>query len=60
MNVKTIFLNREVEENFYIEKPEGFVIHGKDSHVCKLNKSLYGLNQAPQSWYDRIDSYLQK
>jgi hypothetical protein len=34
------------------------VIHGKESHVCRLNKSLYGLKQAPQAWYARIDGYL--
>jgi hypothetical protein len=35
------------------------VIHGKESHVCKLKKALYGLKQAPRSWYERIDSFLQ-
>ena len=37
-----------------------FVIHGKESHVCQLKKSLYRLKQAPQAWYAKIDSYLQK
>ena len=60
MDVKTSFLNGEVEEEVYIEKLDGFVIHGKYYHVCKLKKYLYGLNQAPQAWYTRIDSYLQK
>jgi hypothetical protein len=46
MDVKTTFLNREIEEEVYIEQPDGFVIHGKESHVCKL-KALYGLKQAP-------------
>ena len=40
MDVKTSFLNGEVEEEVYIEKPERFVIHGKVSHVFKLNKSM--------------------
>lgn len=35
MDVKTIFLNGEIEEQVYIEQPEGFVIHEKESHVCK-------------------------
>ena len=43
MDVKTSFLNGEVEEEVYIENPKGFLIHGKESHVCKLNKSMYGL-----------------
>ena len=33
---------------------------GKDSHVFKLNKSIYGLKQSPRAWYSRIDRYLQK
>ena len=41
MDVKTAFLNGEIAEEVYIEQPDGFVIHGKDSHVCKLNKSMY-------------------
>ena len=60
MDVKTSFLNGEIAEEVYIEHPDGFVIHGKDSHVCKLKKSLYGLKQAPRAWYARIDIYLQK
>jgi hypothetical protein len=42
----------------YIEQPQGFVIHGKESHVCRLKKALYGLKQAPRAWYAKIDSYL--
>ena len=60
MHVKTTFLNVEVEEEVYIEHLEGFMIRGKDSHVCKLKKAMYGLKQTPQAWCVRIDSYLQK
>jgi hypothetical protein len=42
----------------YIEQPDGFVIHGKESHVCRLKKALYGLKQAPRAWYAGIDRYL--
>jgi hypothetical protein len=59
MNVKTAFLNGEVEQEVHIKQPGGFVIHGKESHVCKLKKTLYGLKQAPRAWYGRIDSFLQ-
>ena len=60
MDVKSNFLNSEVEEDVYIEHPKGFVIHGKESHVCELKKSMYGLKQDCRSWYARIVSYLQK
>jgi len=59
MDVKTTFLNRNIEEEVYIERPEGFVIHTKESHMCKLRKALYGLKQASRAWYSRIDSYHQ-
>ena len=59
MDVKTAFLNGEIEEEVYIEQPEGFELHGRESHVCKLKKSLYGLMQAPRSSYARINNYLQ-
>jgi hypothetical protein len=44
MDVKTSFLNRIIEEEVYIEKPPGFEVHGRESHVCRLDKSLYRLN----------------
>jgi hypothetical protein len=47
MDVKTAFLNGEIEEEVYIEQREGFVIHNERSHVCRLKKALYGLKQAP-------------
>jgi hypothetical protein len=43
MDVKTTFLNGEIEEEVYIEQPDGFVIHEHKSHVCRLRKALYGL-----------------
>ena len=41
MDAKTSFLNGKIEEE--VEQPEGFVTHGKKTHVCKLKKALYGL-----------------
>jgi hypothetical protein len=60
MDVKTAFLNGILEEEVYIEQPQGFELYGRESHVCRLWKALYGLKQAPQAWYSRIDSYLQQ
>ena len=58
MDVKTAFLNEEIEEEVYVEQLHGFAIHGKESHVCRLKKALYGLKQAPRAWYGRIDGFL--
>jgi hypothetical protein len=58
MDVKTSFLNGVIEEEVYIEQPQGFEDEDRKSHVCKLKKSLYGLKQASRAWYGHIDSFL--
>eukprot|EP01018_Ginkgo_biloba_P000332 Gb_04745 [translate_table: standard] len=59
MDVKSTFLNGYVDEEIYVEQPQGFKIIGKENNVYKLKKALYGLKQAPQAWYSRIDTYFQ-
>ena len=56
--MKSAFLNGLIEEEIYIEQPQGFVVPGKEHMVYRLKKALYGLKQAPRAWYARIDSYL--
>ena len=58
IDVKIAFLNAVVEEEVYVEQPLGFETHDRETHVCKLKKSMYGLKQAPRTWYGRIDSFL--
>jgi hypothetical protein len=58
MDVKSTFLNGELEEEVYIEQPEGFHLSEKEDYVCKLKKVLYGLRHAPRAWYSRLDKYL--
>lgn len=45
MDVKTVFLNRDLEEEIYIDQPEGFVSLDNRNKVYKLVKSFYGLKQ---------------
>jgi hypothetical protein len=58
MDMKTVFLNAVIEEEVYIEQPQVFEFEDRKSHVCRLNKALYRLKQAPRAWYGHIDSFL--
>ena len=58
MDVKATFLNGELDEEIYTEQPEGFVLKGQESKVCKLVKSLYRLKQAPKQWHEKFDHTL--
>jgi hypothetical protein len=60
MDIKSYFLNGELEEEVYIEQPEGFQLSENIDYVCKLKKALYGLKQDPKAWYSRLDKYLQQ
>ena len=58
MDVKTAFLNGDLDEKIYMEQPEGFIVPGQEKKVCRLVKSLYGLKQAPMQWYEKFDSVM--
>ena len=58
MDVKTTFLNGDLDEEIYMEQPEGFIVLGKEKKVCRLVKSLYGLKQAPMQWHEKFDSVM--
>ena len=66
MDVKTAFLNSELEETVYMEVPEGVIIPTKQSIpeyqqpvVCRLQKSIYRLKQSPRAWYGRIKTFFR-
>lgn len=55
LDVKTAFLNAEIDCEIYVTPPPGYERNGK---VLKLLKALYGLKQAPKLWYDRFDQFM--
>ena len=59
MDVKTAFLNGNVEEELYMVQPEGFIDPKDAGKVCKLQRSIYGLKQASRSWNQHFDKVIK-
>ncbi|KAL0427757.1 UNVERIFIED_CONTAM: hypothetical protein Slati_2950500 [Sesamum latifolium] len=59
MDVKTAFLNGFIEEEIYMDQPEGFTTVGEEHKVHRLQRSLYSLKQASQSWNMRFDEVIR-
>jgi hypothetical protein len=60
MDVKTTFLNGYLDEDVYMDQPEGFIDPKHHNKVCKLQRSIYGLKQASRSWNKRFDEEIKK
>ena len=58
MDVKTAFLNGDIEETIYMVQPENFVSDESEKKVCKLKKSIYGLKQASRQWYYKFHAVI--
>jgi len=58
LDLKTVLLHGELEEEIYMKQPEGFFVPGKEQCVCNLKKSLNGFKQVPRQWYKRFDTFM--
>ncbi|CAB0007771.1 unnamed protein product [Nesidiocoris tenuis] len=57
MDVKTAFLHGDLKETIFMNLPEEMA---EKNHVCKLNRSIYGLKQSPKNWYEKFDEFMLK
>lgn len=58
LDVKSAFLNGIMNEEIYVEQPEGFLKKGEENKVFLLKKALCGLKQALRAWYSLLEQHL--
>jgi hypothetical protein len=58
LDVKSAFLNGELQEEVFVQQPAGFVKTGEEHKVFRLHKALHGLHQAPRAWNAKLDETL--
>ena len=59
LDIKNAFLHGDLQKEVYMEQPPSFVAQGESNVVCKLKKSLYGLEQSPRAWFDKFSTVVQ-
>ena len=60
LDVKTAFLYGDLDDELYVEQPEGFTTLGTDHLICRLKKPLYDLVQSARKWNEKFDSFIPK
>ena len=58
MDIDTVFLNADIDDNIWVEIPEGTNLAANDDGIHKLFKTLYELKQAFTNWNNDFNQYL--
>ena len=60
LDVKTAFLYGKLDEEIYMEQPEGFKVKGQEDKVVRLRRAIYGLKQAALAWWKELDQSVKQ
>jgi len=60
LNIKSAFLYGQLDEEIYMEQPEGFKIHDQEWKVLRLRQAIYGLKQAALAWWKELLASMHK
>jgi len=61
LHIKNAFFNGDLQEDIYMKHPPRFVVQGESfGLVCRLRKSLYGLQQSPRAWFGKFSNVVQQ
>ncbi|KAL6350242.1 hypothetical protein AAG906_004187 [Vitis piasezkii] len=58
LDVNNVFLKGDLQEEVFMQQPQGFIDEQNPNLVCRLHKALYGLKQAPQAWFEKLHQVL--
>ncbi|RXW14197.1 hypothetical protein EST38_g11655 [Candolleomyces aberdarensis] len=60
VDVKTAFLYGKLDEEIYMDQPEGFHQKGQERKVFRLRRAIYGLKQAARAWWQELEKSVRK
>ena len=60
LDVRKFFLHGDLEEEIYMEQPQGYEVKGKENFSYRLTKSLYGMKKPPRKWYLKFNKFMTK
>ena len=60
IDIKSAYLNGDLDEEIYMDQPKGFTVKGKEHQVCLLKKAIYGLKQAGRQWHVDLSNTLEE
>ena len=58
LDVRNAFPQGNLDEEVFMQQPPRFKDSLRPSHICRLNKALYGLRQAPCAWFHKLQAFL--